>query len=123
MPLDIDPTVDYAFKRLFADPANEDLLLHLLNAVLGRSPPIVDVVILNPFNEKEFAADKLSVLDIKARSADGAWYNIEIQSRAHWSLRPRLAYYAASLYVEQLTDGEVYTALTPHSTARPITAP
>ena len=59
MPLGIDPTVDYAFKRLFADPANKDLLIHLLNAVLDPSPPIVDVEILNPFNEKDYADDKL----------------------------------------------------------------
>ena len=113
MPLGIDPTVDYAFKRLFADPANTDLLLHLLRAVLPLSPPLVDVVILNPFNEKEFADDKLSVLDLKARSASGEWYNVEIQSKAHWSLRPRLAYYGASLYVDQLAAGDDYAALAP----------
>jgi predicted transposase/invertase (TIGR01784 family) len=31
----------------------------------------------------------------------------------HWSVRPRLAYYAASLYVDQLTSGSDYTALAP----------
>jgi hypothetical protein len=31
-----------------------DLLLQLLNAVLGREPPIVDIEIVNPFNVKEF---------------------------------------------------------------------
>lgn len=34
MPLGIYPTVDYVFKRLFGDPANKDLLIHLLNSVL-----------------------------------------------------------------------------------------
>jgi predicted transposase/invertase (TIGR01784 family) len=113
MPLGIDPTVDYVFKRLFADPANKDLLIHLLNAVLQTSPPIVDVVILNPFNEKEYADDKLSVLDIKARSVGEAWFNIEIQNRVYTSLRPRLAYYGARLYVEQLSEGDDYSALLP----------
>jgi predicted transposase/invertase (TIGR01784 family) len=113
MPLGIDPTVDYAFKKIFGDPENADLLVHLLNAVLRQSPPIAEVTILNPFNEKEFATDKLSVLDIKARAAQGAWFNVEIQNKAHWSLRPRLAYYNASLYVGQLGEGEEYKALTP----------
>lgn len=112
MPLGIDPTVDYAFKRLFADPANSDLLIDLLNAVLPR-PPIVDVVILNPFNEKDFADDKLSVLDIKARDAAGTWYNIEVQSTTHWSLPQRLAYYGAVLYCDQLGQGDDYAELTP----------
>ena len=93
MPLGIDPTVDYAFKKLFGDPENSDLLIHLLNAVLKPDSPIVDVQLLNPFNEKEFAEAKLTVLDIKARDASGAWYNVEMQSSAVGVLRRRLPYY------------------------------
>jgi predicted transposase/invertase (TIGR01784 family) len=70
LPLDIDPTVDYVFKKLFADPANKDLLIDLLNAVL-LPPRIVDVDITSPFNAKEFADDKLSIVDIKACGDDG----------------------------------------------------
>lgn len=113
MPLGIDPTVDYAFKRLFGDPANSDLLIDLLNAVLKLLRPIVEVQILNPFNEKEFAEDKLSVLDIKARDAARAWFNIEMQSRAVGWLRQRIVYYNASLFVDQLRDGEHYHLLLP----------
>lgn len=113
MPLGIDPTIDYAFKRLFGDPANSDLLIHLLNAVLTPPLPIVAVQILNPFNEKEFAEDKLSVLDIKARDTGRAWFNIEMQSRAVGWLRQRIVYYNASLFVDQLGDGQNYSALRP----------
>jgi len=113
MPLGIDPTVDYVFKKLFATPENSDLLIHLLNSVLQFSQPIVYVEVLNPFNEKEFEEDKLSILDIKARCGDDRWYNVEIQSKSDWSLRPRLAYYAASLYADQLSEGEDYGTLTP----------
>ena len=76
MPLGIDPLVDYVFNRLFGDPARNAVLIHLLNAVLQFKSPIVEVEILNPFNEKEFADDKLTVLDVKARCGDGRWYNI-----------------------------------------------
>lgn len=113
MLLGIDPTVDYAFKKLFGDPANSDLLIHLLNAVLLRPSPIIDVQILNPFNEKDFADDKLSVLDIKAVTANQAWFNIEIQSRAVGWMRSRLAYYNASLFVDQLGEGAQYNTLLP----------
>ena len=113
MPLGIDPTVDYAFKRLFGDPANSDLLIHLLNAVLAPASPIVEVLILNPFNEKEFADDKLSVLDIKARDARRAWFNVEMQGKALGWLRQRIAYYNASLFVDQLGEGEHYHTLLP----------
>jgi hypothetical protein len=33
MILGIDPKVDFAFKRVFGDPRNADILTHLLNAV------------------------------------------------------------------------------------------
>lgn len=108
MPLGIDPTVDYAFKKLFGDPANSDLLIHLLNAVLKSDSPIVQVELLNPFNEKEFAEDKLSVVDVKARDSLGNWYNVEMQSRAQPVLRRRLPYYNALLFAGQLSEGEGY---------------
>ena len=111
MSLGIDPTVDYAFKKLFGDPANSDLLIHLLAAVLKPQSPIVEVEILNPFNEKEFAADKLSVVDVKARDARGGWYHIEMQVRALGVVRQRLPYYNGLLYVGQLSEGEDYEAL------------
>lgn len=113
MPLGIDPTVDYAFKKLFGDPANNDLLIHLLNAVLTPVSPIVEVLILNPFNEKEFADDKLSVLDIKARDARRAWFNVEMQGKALGWMPQRLSYYNASLFVDQLAEGEHYHTLLP----------
>jgi predicted transposase/invertase (TIGR01784 family) len=111
--LGIDPTVDYAFKKLFGDPANSELLIHLLNAVLVPALPIVEVQILNPFNEKDFAEDKLSVLDIKARDAGRAWFNVEVQGKALGWLRQRFAYYNASLFVDQLGEGEHYHLLLP----------
>jgi predicted transposase/invertase (TIGR01784 family) len=106
MPLGIDPKVDYVFKKLFGDPANSDLLIHLLNAVLMLPQPIVEVEILNPFNEKDFADDKGSLLDLKARCRDGRWYNVEMQTALHAALPERLAYYNASLYVDQLESGD-----------------
>jgi len=71
MILGIDPKVDYAFKRLFGSERTKDLLIHLLNAILKPSPgeQVVDVILLNPFSDKEVLDDKLSILDVKARSS------------------------------------------------------
>jgi predicted transposase/invertase (TIGR01784 family) len=113
MALGIDPTVDYAFKLLFGEPAHSASLISLLNAVLKFESPIVEVEILNPFNAQEFASDKLSVLDIKARDARRAWFNIEMQSKSPTVLRRRLPYYNASLLVDQLGDGADYRDLLP----------
>jgi len=65
----IDPKVDCVFKALLGRPDNSNLLIHFLNAMLAEQleSPILEVVIENPFNEKEFLTDKLSIVDVKAR--------------------------------------------------------
>lgn len=113
MPLGIRPTVDYVFKLLFGSLENSDLLIHLLNAVLQFDPPIEYADVLNPFNEKEFEDDKLSVVDIKARDSSGRWYVIEMQTSVPVGLRKRLVYYTSNLYCGQLCEGEGYSSLRP----------
>ena len=75
MPLGIDPTIDYVFRKIFGDPKNSDVLIHILNSILQLRSPIAAVEILNPFVEKEFEDDKLAILDIKARDVLGRWIN------------------------------------------------
>ena len=69
----IDPKVDYAFKRVFGSEDNRDVLIDLLNAVLQLGPgrEVFAVELLNPFNDKSYADDKLSIVDVKARDAAG----------------------------------------------------
>ena len=57
---EIDPTVDFAFKRLFGTPSNAALLVDLLNAVV-TGPLVREVTLLNPFTEKEFKNDKQAI--------------------------------------------------------------
>jgi len=113
MPLGIRPTVDFAFKLLFGDPRNADLLIHLLNSVLQLRDPIVSVTILNPYNEKEFEDGKLSIVDIKARDSVGASYIIEMQTTIPPGLANRLIYYTSGLYYSQMREGGSYHELQP----------
>ena len=112
-PPGIDPTVDYAFRKIFGDPKNSDVLIHVLNPVLEFRSPITEVEILNPFIDKEFEDDKLAILDIKARDIQGRWFNIEMQTTAPAAMRERLVYYAGCLFVDQLTEGGHYSELRP----------
>ncbi len=113
MGLGIDPTNDYVFRLAFGDPANSDLLIHLLNAILELPSPIVEVELLNPFIEQEFETDKLAILDIKAKDSDGRLLNVEMQKSVTPALRERLVYYAACLCSGQLLEGEEYADLCP----------
>ena len=78
----IDPKIDCVFKALLGSVENRNLLIHFLNAVLvdDLTSPITEAEILNPYNDKEFLDDKLSVVDVKAKDSEGRLYQIEIQS-------------------------------------------
>ena len=115
MILDIDPKVDYAFKRIFGVPAHAPILIDLINAVLD--PPVggrvVDLEIQNPFNEKEFESDKISVVDIKAKDQEGRLFNIEMQMLTSAAFTCRILYYWAKLYGQQIQEGDEYDLLRP----------
>jgi len=71
------------------------------------------VTILNPYNEKQFKEDKLSIVDIKARNSSGDWYVIEIQTTLPVGLANRLAYYTSGLYYSQMREKSAYSDLRP----------
>src|SRR5688572_20631558 len=95
LPLAADPKVDYAFKRVFGDPRNADILIHLLNAILRPNVLIRSIEILNPFSDRDFEDDKMSVLDIRARDQQGQLYNIEMQVLLSHDFKGRILYYWA----------------------------
>jgi predicted transposase/invertase (TIGR01784 family) len=75
----ISPYVDMAFKKIFGVEENQDLLISLLNAILRQEDAVEEITLLSPYLPQNFAKDKLSILDIKARSGRGELFNIEIQ--------------------------------------------
>lgn len=111
----IDPTIDCVFKALLGAEANRALLVHFLNAVLGTDlpAPITTVELLNPYNEREFLDDKLSVVDVKARDDSGGLHQIEVQLLVLPDLPARILYGWADLYSSQLEKGHHYRELRP----------
>ena len=111
----IDPKVDCVFKAMLGAEEHVHLLRHFLNAVLlpETGARIEDVEILNPYNEREFESDKLSVVDIKARDERERSYQIEIQLLLHPSLTSRMLYTWSTIYHGLLAKGKEFTALRP----------
>ena len=111
----IDPKIDCVFKALLGSESNQALLIHFLNAILGEElkTPVVGVTIINPYNEREFLSDKLSIVDVKARDAAGCLYQVEIQLLTHPDLLGRIFYTWADLYSSQLQNGDQYDLLKP----------
>ena len=107
----INPRVDLAFKKIFGTESNKDLLISLINSIVGEEDQVVDVTLLNPYNQKNFKKDKLSILDIKAKGSTGKKFNIEIQITDEADYDKRALYYWARLYTEQLKEKEDYSTL------------
>ncbi|KJV91641.1 Rpn family recombination-promoting nuclease/putative transposase [Rickettsia bellii] len=102
----VNPRVDLAFKKIFGVEENKDLLISLINSIVSEKDQIVEVTLLNPYNPKNFAADKLSILDVKAKSEAGKMFNIEIQVTDEADYDKRALYYWSKLYAEQLKAGD-----------------
>jgi len=107
----ITPKVDIAFKKIFGVEENKDLLISLINSIVGAEDQVSEVTLLNPYNPKSFKKDKLSILDIKAEGIDGKRFNIEIQISDEADYDKRALYYWAKLYTEQLEVAEDYSTL------------
>ena len=115
MQLAVNPLVDCVFKALLGSEDNKPLLIHFLNAVLKlqEKEQITDVDILNPYNEREFEDDKLSIVDIKALDQSGVRYQVEIQLNIGRSLANRIVYTWAEVFGQQLLEGQQYSRLKP----------
>ena len=107
----ISPRVDLAFKKIFGVEENKDLLISLINSIVGAEDQVSEVTLLNPYNPKNFKTDKLSILNIKATNQDGKRFNIEIQISDEADYDKRALYYWAKIYTEQLKVAEDYSKL------------
>jgi len=111
----INPTVDCVFKAILGTEKNKNLLIHFLNAILEpkNGSRIQDVTLLNPYNEREFIGDKLTIVDVKAIDENGKMYQIEIQLAMHAALDARILYTWSHLYHSQIQNGDNYQKLQP----------
>jgi len=105
----INPRIDIAFKKLFGVEENKDLLISLLNAIVSEQDQVDQIEILNPYNEKNFKNDKLSILDIKARNKKSKQlFNIEMQISNEGNYDKRALYNWSKLYAGQLESTGKY---------------
>ncbi|WP_246585340.1 PD-(D/E)XK nuclease family transposase [Thiorhodospira sibirica] len=112
----IDPKIDCVFKALLGAEDNRALLIHFLNANLNSAlpAPITEVEILNPYNDKEFLDDKLSIVDVKARDQHGNLYpDRNPTSSATGPPPPASSTPGQTFYSAQLKTGQDYGQLKP----------
>jgi predicted transposase/invertase (TIGR01784 family) len=105
---------DHVFKQVFSNRKNTASLRALLKAVLHLDEEDLDTLeIENTFVERSWSEDKLVIFDIKAGSASGKSYEIDLQAENNRLFPNRMVYYLCRLTVEQLRRGHNYDRLRP----------
>ena len=106
----LNPRNDVAFKKIFGDANNKDILIHFLNDVLDKKNEqrIVDVTLPNTNQLPEIAGSKESVLDVLCTDNNDVQYIVEMQVSGHKGFEKRAQYYAAKAYSSQAKEGDEY---------------
>lgn len=109
----LDPKTDIAFKRVFGNEKNKNILMHFLNDlnIFGNDRTIVDVTFLSPIQDPEIASKKQSIVDVLCKDQDGVQYIVEMQLADDANFIKRAQYYASKAYFSQLDSGKTYSNL------------
>lgn len=102
----MDLTTDYAFKRVFASENNKDLLISLINAVLGGRRDVVDLSYERNEHVGEVTAIGTIILDLCCTADDGTKFIIEVQRSPQLNFKRRMLYYGSKLIVDQAPTGD-----------------
>ncbi len=110
----INPTTDFAFKKIFGSDKSHDILISFLNGILyGGELTIRGLVILDPYQAPRIEGFKSSYLDVKAQLSTGESVIIEMQVLNIDGFQKRILYNATKTYSAQLKSGDGYSAINP----------
>ena len=99
-----DPTIDFAFKRIFGTEKYKAATIGLLNSII-EGVNIVDVEFLNTELGRENADDKNCIIDVLAADRNGNRYIVEMQNAKQPTFLQRMVYYTSKVIAH--LDGEV----------------
>ena len=104
-----DLTNDVAFKWVFGQESNRDILKALLNELLPDKT-ISDITLFKENNLGHKKGLKKGVFDISCKTDDGAYIDVEIQVRPQKWFADRCLYYSTYNIQSQIAEGvEDYT--------------
>ena len=109
--MNIKPTDDFIFKRIFGVEESKDILISFLNALFKEYeylPNIKNIKFSNNENIKDDLENKDSRLDIKATTDGGNVINIEVQTTDNGNLINRGIYYCSKMIVDGTYEGYDY---------------
>ena len=108
----MSPKNDFAFKLIFGDEKNKDLLIALLSAILSLPKEDFEgLEIINTELIREFVEDKKGILDVRVKTKLGKQIDIEIQILPTKFMPERTMFYWSKMYISQVKSGDPYHAL------------
>jgi predicted transposase/invertase (TIGR01784 family) len=108
----LSPKIDVVFKMLFGTEQSKDVLAAFLKSVLNSDEKeYSEITITDPHLGREYDGDKLSILDIKLKTASGKIVDVEIQVLSLPEMRSRITYYLSRMITEQLGESSKYNTL------------
>ena len=104
----LDPKNDLAFRRIFGNEKNKEILIHFINDVLGLegNDKIQEITFQPTIQDPVIASKKQSVLDVLCKDANGEQIIVEMQVAPQEGFEKRAQYYAAKAYSRQLNKGK-----------------
>ena len=111
----LDPRIDAAFKKVFNLEHHQNLIIHLLNALLRRKEGdrIVKVEPLPIEMIPDIEENKKSILDLRCTDERKIQYIVEIQNKNITNFIQRCQFYASQNYGRSLKMSEDYISLRP----------
>ncbi len=104
MPVFIDITSDFGFKRVFK---RKEFMISFLNSLLktyNKAERVTDVTYLNTEEVGEVHKDRRIVFDLKCKTQGGDYFIVEMQKRGQEYFDDRVIYYMGRSIV---TQGEI----------------
>ena len=105
----MSPTNDFCFKELMQNPK---IRKGFIAGILKKTPEeITETILLPAETRRDYADEKLSILDVKVLLADGTRMDLEMQVAYFGSWDKRVLFYLSKLYTEQIQKGDGYEKL------------
>ncbi|MBL7814980.1 MAG: PD-(D/E)XK nuclease family transposase [Saprospiraceae bacterium] len=105
IPIFIDPTSDFGFKKLFGEEANKDLLIDFLNSMLPAHHQIAELNFEKNDHQFDSPEDRRVIFDIYCKAVTGEYFIIEMQKSPQEHIIDRSIFYVSTSVTKQGVKG------------------
>ncbi|MBI1923221.1 PD-(D/E)XK nuclease family transposase [Candidatus Poribacteria bacterium] len=106
MPIFIDPTTDFGFKKLFGEERSEGVLKHFLYDILGLPSRIQKIIHFPQERLPQSEDERRGVLDLYCMDENGERFIVEMQNAQQRYFKDRAVYYSMFPIADQAKKGK-----------------